>query len=271
MPFLHAIVLGAVQGLTEFLPISSSGHLHLTRWLFGWEELTTSSAVSFDVAVHVGTLVGAIGYLWHDVKRYTEAVFLWVIGRQRVRNEDSITGIALAISTVPAAIVGLLLGDLIVRSIQPLTIALALIVFGVLLGWADRYANKAVRVVEDLGFKSALLLGSAQVLALHPGVSRSGITITAARLQGFKREEAVKIAFLMGIPVIAGAGFYKLIELDVSTLLWPAMIWGAATAAVTGWLAAWLTMRVASRMNFKPFVLYRIVVGLGILVGLVIN
>ena len=274
MPPLHAIVLGALQGLSEFLPISSSGHLHIARWFLGWEELSKSSSAAFDVAVHVGTLSGALAYLRSDVIRYSKAALNWLTkSEKQPLNPDERVAFAIAVSVLPAAFFGLLLGEVLWDLIRIEAIAVALIMFGLLLGWADRYAQKRESSlgVQDFGIESALLLGLAQVLALYPGVSRSGITITMARFRGFKREDSARIAFLVGLPVIAGAGLYGLIGLEVPEQLWPGMALGAITAAITGWAAVWGTVCIAVRTTFKPFVFYRVAVGLVVLSVILFN
>ena len=340
MPLIHALVLGVVQGVSEFWPISSSAHLHITRWLLGWDELTGSAATSFDTAVHVGTLTGAVAYLHRDVRRYGAAVLtslkgvltslkgranLWGraslrvnlreqrnlaerinLGEQRNLAEqakggkcdacdvrcDARIGWALTLSALPAALAGILLGDVLaVSSLQEsermLRIALALIIFGIILGWADRHADRhadrsvdrrsqsqnspppnSPLHVEDFSFKPAIILGLAQILALHPGVSRSGVTLTVARVFGFAREDAVRLVFLMGLPIIAGAGVYGTIGLQVPFALWPAMACGAFAASVTGWVAVWITVQIAMRLDLKVFVMYRVVLGLAILLAL---
>ena len=265
-------MLGIVQGLSEFLPISSSGHLQITRWLLGWDDLTGSPAAAFDVAVHVGTLVGALSYLRCDVTRYTAAALSPLL-RRRALGSDGCTGWNLAASAGPAAVVGVLFGGTLTGSVRMSVVAGSLIFFGLLLGWTDRWAENRDqrRSTKDLRFGTAILLGLAQALALQPGVSRSGAVITAARALGFDRESAVRVAFLMSIPVIAGAGAYGLIGLKVHSALWTEMAWGAAAAAITGWVAVWGTVRVAARVGFLPFAVYRVAMGLALLIALALG
>lgn len=265
MPTLHAIVLGIVQGLSEFLPVSSSGHLVLVRWLFGWDELTGDAATAFDVAVHVGTLVGAAAYLRQDVVNYAGATLATVFRREPLTVESRV-GWSLVASAVPAGVVGVFLGDALRGSDRIVTVALALIVFGVLLGASDRLTQRWDESYFGLGH--ALAMGAAQALALQPGVSRAGVTMTVARALGYTREAAVRLAFLMSLPVIAGAGLYGLFDLSVPSSLWPALMWGAATSMVTGWLAVWATVRIVSRVSLRPFVAYRVLAGIVVL-GLV--
>ena len=258
MPILHAIVLGIVQGLSEFLPVSSSGHLILVRWLFGWDELTGDAATAFDVAVHVGTLIGATAYLRRDVKTYAGAALTPLLGRGPL-GPDGRVGWALVVSAVPAGIVGVAAGDALRGSDRIVLVALALIVFGLLLGASDRMAERRTR--SDFGLWHAVVMGLGQALALQPGVSRSGVTMTVARGLGYGREAAVRLAFLMSLPVIAGAGVYGLVGLSIPGSLWPALAWGTASSMVTGWIAVWATVKIVTRVGLQPFVAYRVLAG----------
>ena len=262
MPILHAIVLGIVQGLSEFLPISSSGHLVLVRWLFGWDDLSPDASTAFDVAVHVGTLAGATAYLRNDVVKYASAALAPALGRGPLGPDGQI-GWSLAVSAVPAGIVGVAAGDALRVTDRIVPVAIALIVFGLLLEAADRLAERLA--VADFGLWHALAMGAGQALALQPGVSRSGVTMTVARTLGYGREAAVRLAFLMSLPVIAGAGVYGLLELSVPASLWPPMAWGAASSAVTGWLAVWATTKIVTRVGLRPFVVYRVLAGCAVL------
>ena len=264
MPAVQAVVLGIVQGLSEFLPISSSGHLVLTRWLLGWDDLSGESATAFDVAVHVGTLVGAVAFLRHDVLRYGRAALAPLRGgRGRPLGPDGRAGWALVVSAAPAGVVGVAVGGALSGSGRIVPVAVSLIVFGLLLGVADRAAQRLS--ASDFGFGHALVMGLGQALALQPGVSRSGVTMTVGRLLGYDREAAVRLAFLMSLPVIAGAGLYGLVGLSVPSSLWPAMAWGAASSMVTGWAAVWATTRIVARVSLQPFVLYRVLAGCAVL------
>ena len=262
MPILHSIVLGIVQGLSEFLPVSSSGHLILVRWLLGWDELSGDAATAFDVAVHVGTLVGAAAYLRRDVATYARGVLAPLLGRGPLGPEGRV-GWALAASAVPAAVVGLAAGGALLGSDRIVPVAAALIVFGLLLGASDRLAERRDR--HDFGLLHAVVMGAGQALALQPGVSRSGVTMTVARALGYNREAAVRLAFLMSLPVIAGAGVYGLFGLSVPESLWPAMAWGAASSMATGWIAVWVTTKIVVRVGLRPFVAYRVLAGCAVL------
>jgi undecaprenyl-diphosphatase len=213
MPLIQAIILGIVQGLTEFLPISSSGHLLLLPWGLGWQELESASLKkSFDVALHLGTLIAVIGYFRRDLFRYAVAGTGCLVQRRRpVQTDERLAGL-LVVATLPAVLVGLVLESFIEEALgSPVVIAVSLIGFGLLLWWADR--STGVRPVEELRLRDALLVGMAQTLALNPGTSRSGITMTAARRAGFGRDAAARISFLMSVPITAGAVTYKLAQL----------------------------------------------------------
>ena len=262
MEILHAIVLGVVQGLSEFLPISSSGHLELTRWLFGWDDLTPEVETSFDVAVHMGTLLGAIAYLRRDVMKYLRAGFAPLQGR--ALDTDGRIAWFLVASAVPAGITGVLLKDQITDLDSIAMIAVMLIVFGVLLLLADRLPER--RALDDFTLRDALLMGVGQALALQPGVSRSGATLTVSRYLGFERDSAARLVFLMSLPVIAGAGVFSLLDAEIPSDFWPPFLWGMAASAITGWLAVWGTLQLVRTHTFLPFVIYRISLGVAVLV-----
>ncbi len=269
MSVLQAIVLGITQGLSEFLPISSSGHLILVRWIFGWEELQPESvAKAFDVALHIGTLVAVVAYFRRDLVVYVREGLLLVVRRQRPTTREGRLAWLLVLSAVPAAIAGALFESVIEEVLgAPWLIAVSLIVFGLLLGWADRRPGE--RTLDDFGTASSLQLGAAQALALNPGTSRSGITITAARMAGFSRDAAARISFLMSIPVIVGAVVFKLFDLVSGGipdgLVVPLLI-GIVASGLSGWLAVWGTIALVRTRSFMPFVVYRCILGVVILV-----
>ena len=269
MPILQAIILGIVQGVSEFLPISSSGHLELTRWLFGWDALPEELETAFDVSVHLGTLVGAIAYLWRDVVRYTTAGMASVIGRAPLTTDGRIFW-ALMVSVLPAGFTGVLLKDQVDDLDRIWVIAVMLIVFGLVLAMADRLPER--RATDEFGIRQGLAMGVAQALALQPGVSRSGATLSVARWLGFTRDAAARLTFLMSLPVIAGAGAYALTDVTIPSEFWAPpsefwapFLWGAVASAVTGWVAVWGTLRLVQTRTFRPFVIYRVVIGLAVL------
>lgn len=269
MPIFHAIVLGLVQGLSEFLPISSSGHLLLVPWLFEWDDFDDESVKkSFDVALHLGTFVAVLGYFRHDVVTYIREGTKLVVSRTTPTTPDGRLAWLFVLATVPAAAVGALFEDAIdTRLGTPTIIAVSLIVFGILLGWADRMVGR--RKVDEFRTNDALIVGAAQALALNPGTSRSGITMTAARWIGFDRDSAVRISFVMSLPVIFGAVVFKgygFLTDDPDSDLYIPMLVGIITSCLSGLAAVWGTLRLVRTRSFMPFVVYRVVLGVFVLV-----
>lgn len=267
MSILHAIVLGIVQGLTEFFPVSSSGHLALVPWLFGWDDFgdNESLAKAFDVALHLGTLVGAVAYFWQDLIRLLRSGLAVLFGE---RTDDGRIAWLLVASAIPAAITGVLFAP----SIEQLDdeiwlIAIMLILGGLLLLWADRLHGE--RPAESFGLRDSMLMGLGQALALQPGVSRSGVTITTSRWLGFDRTAAARLSFLMSIPIIAGAGLYSFLDISseggIPSEFYAPFAAGMVSSAITGYIAVWATIKLVSTRSFAPFVVYRVLLGLGIL------
>jgi undecaprenyl-diphosphatase len=266
VPILHAIVLGITQGLSEFLPISSSGHLILVPWLFGWDDFAGNESLkkSFDVALHLGTLVGAVAYFRSDIVRYLRAAFT---PRGRGSDDRRLAWLLVA-STIPAAITGALFADVIEEHTGAIPLVAAmLIVFGLVLGWADRLPG--TRPVETVGLRDALLMGAGQAVALQPGVSRSGVTMTAGRMAGLGRDGAARFAFLMSLPITAGALVFKWFDVaaegGIPDGFAAPFVWGIVASGITGWLAVWGTLRLIKTRSFAPFVIYRVVLGVGVL------
>ena len=268
VPIYQAIILGIVQGVSEFLPISSSGHLLLVPWLAGWEELDPSVKKSFDVALHMGTLVAVVAYFWSDLVVYVREGVKVVFSRQRPVNTQGRLAWLFVLATIPAALVGALFESTIDRRLgTPVIIGVSLILFGLVMAWADRRMGN--RKIESFSARDALIVGAAQALALNPGTSRSGITMTAGRAIGFDRDVAVRISFLMSIPVIAGAGVFKLAGLvgdGIPEGLLVPMIVGTITDGMAGWLAVWGTLKIVRLYTFMPFVVYRVVLGVIVLI-----
>jgi len=267
MPILHAIVLGITQGLSEFLPISSSGHLRLVPWLFGWEDFTGREHLqkAFDVALHLGTLVGGLAYFRSDVVRYTRAG----LRRGALTTTDGRLAWLLVASTIPAAVTGALFADVIEEKTGYIwLIATMLIVFGLVLAWADR--RPGTGRMEDVGLRQALLMGVGQAVALQPGVSRSGVTMTAGRLSGLGRDGAARFAFLMSLPITAGALLFKAVDVASAGGIPDGFVapfaWGIVASGITGWLAVWGTLRLVRTRTFDPFVIYRVLAGITFLV-----
>lgn len=269
MPILHAVVLGIVQGLTEFLPISSSGHLILVPWLFGWNDFDDpGTKKAFDVALHLGTLVAVIAYFRRDMVIYVREGVRLLVRRERPVDPQGRLAWLLVLSAVPAAGVGALFESTIDSRLgTPTIVGVSLIVFGVLLGWADRQVGG--RTLESYSGRDALVVGAAQALALNPGTSRSGITMTAARSLGFSRDAAARASFLMAIPVTAGAIVFKMARLvadGVPDGLPLPMAVGIVSAGLSGWVAVWGTLRLVRTRTFSPFVVYRVLLGVAVLV-----
>ena len=269
MSVLHAIILGIVQGLSEFLPISSSGHLILVPELFGWNELTRDPSLNktFDVALHMGTLIAAVWYFRRDVWRYLLAA-LQTVKQRSVRTTDERIAWLLLLSAVPGAIVGALFGSTIEEKLgDPILVGAMLIIFGFVLLFVDRLGG--VRPSDDFRRRDALLMGIAQAIALQPGVSRSGVTMTMGRWSRFDRAAAARISFLMAIPITAGAGVYKGLEVardGIPSDFVAPFIWGMIAAGISGFLAiAWL-LRYLRTNSFMPFVIYRWIVGGAVIV-----
>ncbi len=260
MGLLEIIILAAVQGITEFLPISSSGHLRAAAEILGIQ----GSTLVVDVAVHVGTLGAVIIYFRRDIVRIVVGVLRLATGTQ---SDSGRLGLYIVLATVPVFAAGYLGRDLIDRDLRTLEIiGWTTIGFAFLLWWADR-AGMTVLRLEHLSASNALIIGLAQVLALVPGTSRAGVTITAARMLGYERTEAARFSMLLSIPAIAGAGLLITLELMASgdqTLSRSAVIAGIL-AFITALAAIALFMRWLQFAGFTPFVVYRIVMGGAIL------
>ncbi len=266
----QALVLGVVQGATELLPISSSGHLILVPWVADWTYLETHTSFNktFDVALHLGTLVAVVLYFWGDIVRYVVA---WVgsIRRRRVATPDERIAWAVFAATIPAAIAGAAGENFIEKKLgEPWQIAIVLAVFGVVLWLADRLPEQ--RRLDEVGVRSGFLIGVAQVLALVPGVSRSGITITAARLWHLDRDAAARFSFLLLVPVVLGAVIYKgLKDVVLDSLpggsLGPFLV-GTLAAVAVGLVAIQTLLGYVRRHDYSPFALYRLAVAAAVLI-----
>jgi len=251
LDLFQAVVLGIVQGLGEFLPISSSAHLVLIPWLFGWSY----AGLTFDVALHVGTLFAVITFFWRD--------WLSLIG-DGLRAKKTVEGRLfwyIIIGTIPGALVGYLLEDqaeTIFRN--PLLIGVLLIIMGVILHLVDTRSSSNKRL-EEVGLKEGLLIGISQALAIIPGVSRSGITMTAGRLMGLTRETSARFSFLLSTPIVAGAGLKKLTAItagDINT----SFIVGVVISALVGFLSIKFLLKYLEQRSYSIFVWYRLLAGL---------
>jgi len=272
LPVLHAIVLGIVQGLSEFLPISSSGHLLIVPWLFGWKELLGPQHAdlnnSFDVALHIGTFVAVVAYFREDLARLFASA-MSSIRHRRVANADERLVWLLVVASIPAATIGLVLDSALEgHSGGFVLLGAMLIVFGIVLFACDRL--RARRDIDSFRTRDAVLMGMAQAVALQPGVSRSGATISMGRGLGFDRDAAARISFLMAIPITGGLGVYKAIKVFVIGDGLPPgfaapFLWGTIASAVTGFFAVWGMLRLIRSRSFAPFVIYRVIAGTAVI------
>lgn len=257
MELWHIIALAIIQGLTEFLPISSSAHLILPSQVLGWPD----QGLAFDVAVHVGTLSAVLLYFRQSVTQLTVA---WVSDTVKGRiGQDSGLAWAVIAGTIPAGLAGLILNDFIEESLRSsAVIAATTIGFGVVLWWSD-VAGRRDRGLPALGLKDALIIGLAQALALIPGTSRSGITITAALFLGFSREAAARFSFLLSIPLILAAGLLKTLELieQGGVTDWFAIGLGIVLSFISALTCIHLFLKFLERLGLMPFVIYRLLLG----------
>lgn len=261
MTTLQILVLAIVQGLTEFLPISSSGHLVLVPYLAEWAD----QGLAFDVAVHFGSLLAVVIFFREDVAGLVRGG-VQVIGGN-ARSPQAYMAIAIALGTVPAAAAGLLMASWIEANLRdPSVIVFTLAGYGVLMALADRYAKRD-RSMTDVRIRDALIIGAAQALALVPGTSRSGVTITAGRLLGFERQDAARFSFLLSAPVILLATVYKGIELvlDDTAVAWSELALGVVVSAVVAYVSIEFFMRFVTRIGLAPFAIYRLLLAAVIL------
>jgi undecaprenyl-diphosphatase len=260
----QAFVLGIVQGLTELLPVSSSGHLILVPWGAHWRYLEEHDSFNqtFDVALHLGTLVAVVAYFWTDIVRLVRA-FLGTLGRRRLETADERIAWFVLVATIPAAVIGLAGEDAIANRLgEPWQIGLLLAAGAGLLLWADRSSQE--RSMDDLGLRQAVIMGFAQALALAPGVSRSGITITAGRLMRLDRDGAARFSFLLLIPTVLGAvvlkGVGDVVLGDLPAHWQGPFLVGTLAAAGSGLLAIDWLLGFVRRHTYGVFVVYRLVV-----------
>ena len=256
MDILHAVVLALVQGITEFLPVSSSAHLILIPALLGWPD----QGLAFDVAVHVGTLVAVIVFLRKELALMIPG---WFSGwRSFEWNEHGKLAWLLVLSTVPLGLIGLLSKDYVEAHLRsPAVIAATTLVFGFLLAWADRRGDQNKAEMRHIGVKSALVVGLAQAIALVPGTSRSGITMTALLAMGFSRVASAKYSFLMAVPAITLPGLLKGVELASETqaeIVWLPLVVGVVVSAVVALACMHWFIRFVQQVGMLPFVVYRI-------------
>ena len=259
---VQAIVIGVVQGLTEFLPISSSAHLILIPRVLGWNDAFINSA-EFVVMLHMGTLAALLLYFWRDVLELVAAGWAALRERSLAGDPKRMLALVLLLSIIPAAIVGFLMEDWIESFFRDAILIIPLVlVVGALILWLAEHFGTRERDLDHVDYGDAALIGMAQALALFPGISRSGITLSAGLFRGLTREAAARFAFLMGIPIIAGAGAWKVRsivtggsgDVDVDVLLA-----GVIAAALSGWLAIGFLLRYLRTHSTGIFIAYRLI------------
>ena len=254
MGMTQLIVLAVLQGLTEFLPVSSSGHLVLVPNVFGW----TDQGLVFDVAVHFGSLVAVCVYFRHDIAALLQGALHLVSGK--FQSEEALMTFRLGAATVPVALAGLLFASWIAVNLRdPIVVVVTLAGYGILMGLADRFASSE-RNITDIRMRDAILIGLAQALALVPGTSRSGVTITTARILGIARQDAARFAFLLSVPAILLATLYQVVMLITGdrAVAWDNLALAALVSAVVAYLSIEFFMRVVSVIGLMPFAIYRL-------------
>jgi undecaprenyl-diphosphatase len=268
MSILEALLLGVVQGLTEFLPISSSGHLILVPWLQDYTFLRDNPDFNktFDVALHIGTLIGVVYYFRRELWAMVQG-FVRTVAARAIEDSEGRLAWVVIIGTIPAVIVGGLGEEWIDDNLgEPWMIALQLIFFGLLLGLADRLPQR--RGVDDVTLRQGFFIGVAQAISLAPGTSRSGITITAARFLGLTRDAAARVSFLLLVPATAGAVAYKGYEAVTEGLpdgVTGPIVAGIIASAISGYLAIFGLLRFLRTRSYDAFVVYRVIVGVVLL------
>lgn len=267
MSIIQAIILGIVQGATEFIPVSSSGHLVLVPWLLGWD----SPGLVFDTVVHWGTLVAVLAYFWRD---WWILITAWFRGLVRWDWSDHNARLLwlILLGTIPAAVIGYLLEDFFESLFgAPVWVSIFLLVTAGLLTVSE-WLGWRTRRLADLHWPDALIVGLGQAAAIAPGISRSGATISVGLLRGFRREEAARFSFLLATPIILGAGLFKLMDLFSAPeplAQIPMLVAGFVAAAVCGYLCIWFLLRYLQRGKLYPFAIYCACLGLfGLLVAL---
>ena len=262
MEIVAAAILGIVQGLTEFLPVSSTAHLILVPWFLGW----TPEGLTFDVALHVGTAVAVLTFFFRDWIRLAREMFLGIKEGKWLGNEDRRLAWYLIVGTLPAMVAGLAFEEIIeTRLRSPLIIVFTLAALGALLLYAEKRGNHT-RTIEKFTWMDSLSIGFSQAIALIPGVSRSGITMTTAMLRNSTRTDAARFSFLLSTPVILGAGILKSLRLvdavqdpiaGAETIRWSVMGVGFLCAALSGFLCIRFFLKYLQTKSFMPFVIYR--------------
>ncbi|MHB1356756.1 MAG: undecaprenyl-diphosphatase UppP [Anaerolineae bacterium] len=257
LSLFQALLLGLLQGVTEFLPVSSSAHLVLVPWLLGWD----APSVAFDTLLHLGTALAIIAVFWRDL---IKLILAWVgtVIHRKITSSDGRLAWLIFVSAIPAAALGFLFSDLFEHLFgSPRIVAILLIVTALLL-WVSEIKSKRERSLETMTWYEALVIGIAQGLAIAPGISRSGATLAAGLFLGFRRQEATRFAFLMAVPVILGAAGYKLLKTPFSGVQVSAVLVGMLAAAVAGYLVIRVFMNYVRSHSLRPFAIYCAVFGI---------
>jgi len=262
---LESIILAIVQGLTEFLPISSSAHLLMVPWLFGWQ----APPFVFDTSLHLGTLVAILIYFRKDLINLFFSFFRVLKTRNLKNDQDGKLAVGIFIGTIPAGLVGLFFEDTIEAKFHsPYVIGVTLILLGIILWLVDKKSKKE-KGLDKIGIKEAVLIGCAQALALIPGTSRSGITMTAALLGNFDRETSARFSFLLATPITLAAGLYKLkdlLEIPMTQDIIINFTVGFIVSAISGYLCIKYLIKFLQKNSFAIFAIYRIIIGLILLI-----
>ena len=268
MELLHAIILGIVEGVTEFLPISSTGHLTITEKLLGY-QVDAAGITAFTAVVQIGAIAAAVLYFWKDIVRIVTAWVAGLFDTEKRREADYRMGWFVVVGSIPVAVVGLLLKHTIETTFRGLwVVAAGLILWSVVMYAADRYGRET-RKEKDLTWKDGLFMGAIQCFSLIPGVSRSGATISAGLFRGIDRVTATRMSFFLGIPALVAAGGLEAVTQAKNISLhvgWTPTIVGVAVSFIVGYFSiAWL-LKFVSHHNFTPFVVYRVGLGVAIVV-----
>lgn len=256
MTIFQAVIYGIIQGLGEFLPISSSAHLIVAPWLFGWKD----PGLTFDVALHLGTLVAVILFFWKDWIKLISA------GIKGTKTTDGKLFWFLVLATIPGGIAGVLLekkAEHLFRN--PALIGSSLIIMGIVLYYADKFGKKKDHI-DNIGLGRSFLIGLSQALAIIPGVSRSGITMSAGLFAGLSRESAAKFSFLLSTPIIVGAGLLKLKDMLHSSIQTAPFLTAVITSAVVGFLSIKFLLDYLKNKSFNLFVIYRLIAGVALII-----
>lgn len=262
---MEALILGIVQGVTEFVPISSSGHLVLVPWLLGWQN----PGLAFDAMLHLGTLAGVVAFFWRDLRELIVGALMSVKERSLAGEPRRRIAWLILIGTIPGAVMGFILEDFFEGLFgAPFWVGVLLLCTGALLTLSERFGRRSLEV-QQMSWIDALWVGLGQALAIAPGISRSGATIGAGLWRGLRRDGAARYSFLLGIPIILGAGLFKLRDLLVSPVLSgsvPILVFGFLAAAISGFLSIKLLLAYLRRRRLYPFAIYCWVVGVGSIV-----